>query len=194
MVIRIVFITPCSRPENLPALYESIRNQQFYLWLICYDAESFTPMFTHDIRVIEMCIPSACWGYQQRNTCLDYLKAKRVEAWVAFLDDDTLLNAQYVSRMQEIISGLPGHKIGVIVSQQVTREVIRHIDPEKVKEGHIDMAQYCLHTSLIADRRFIERRCADGAFIEGLYFDRRKQFVIVNEVLTYYNRLKWPVV
>jgi hypothetical protein len=176
-------VTPCSRPENLQKLYESIKSygdKEKIWWYIVYDAEQGERKFKHIPWVREFWLDKKLAGYPQRNLALSIIE----EGWVWVLDDDNLLHPQLVKELENITD--PNVQ-GVLFKQQFNNGCERGIDP---RHCHIDQAQFVLKKELIVDKRYDEMYTADGKFLEELYNANKEKFIRIEKILCFYNRLR----
>jgi len=179
-------VTPCSRPENLPALEASLTPGAAWFdiaWMVLSDHGQY---------------PESVAGHAQRNRALDRI----MDGWVYFLDDDNLMHPALFERLYRRITRIPswylrgygsvgetGRARGYIFSQELGAGQ-RVAAPENVTVNRIDTAQFLLWRGLIGDLRFAEDRYeADGIFIETLYSQSPQSFEFIEEPLCYYNRL-----
>ena len=167
-------ITACSRPENLPLLEESLEpgKASFELrWLVI-----------HDTGEVESRV-----GNAQKNEALEMIDS----GWVYFLDDDNLIHPKFFPAIAQAIHDGPGRR-GFIFSQDCNL-FIRRASPETVRVDRIDLAQFVLRRDLIGSWRFdLPTYNSDGMLIEGLYQKHAGEFTFIDQVLCYYNRLRWP--
>ena len=62
---------------------------------------------------------------------------------------------------------------------------------ESIKVCHVDQAQYLLKMDIIKSKRYIQKYEADGHFIEELFNAYSDRISVIDDVLCFYNRLKW---
>jgi hypothetical protein len=184
-------ITPCSKPQNLDLVYESIRENTDTLWHICFDLNHGIPIEVirrwHNVpntKVYVSSSPSAM-GNPERNLVL-FGGQIPDEDWVYFLDDDNLLVPRFAETMRNLESQFVD-KEGFIF-EQFCQFGIRVVD---VRVGCIDQAQYILKRKFIGENRFEMKYEADGLMITKLYGEHPEKFEIINQPLCHYNRLKW---
>jgi len=93
--MKITIITSCTRPENLPKLYESIEFEHVHKWIIIYDTsqgKEYTWRYKKDNRILEAeCPHQGVLGYAQKNFGLKFVKG----GMVYFLDDDTIMHPNF---------------------------------------------------------------------------------------------------
>jgi len=194
--MNLAIITPCSRPENLRRMCENINNigsdaqgSVKIFWYIVHDAENPAKC---DIGCYTntMAIKGGVSGNLQRNLALDRLiRSRKLSFWVYFLDDDNIMHPNFVPELRKAVETYPSAK-GFIFSQELPAGGIRISEHDSVKVCHIDQAQYCLHTDLIGNNRFVQQYEADGIFIEKIYKENPGEIVILPQVMSYYNFLR----
>lgn len=205
-------ITPCTRPENLQRIGESIKySQQF-------DQDIHIEWHIHVDRSVHNIIHNHCdlefrkrdWvhltrshmtgmaGHVHRNSYLiqnewrNRIEGPGVAAeWVMSLDDDNILHPYlipWLAANKEF-----ANQFGGLIFDQVHKngDLRLKADPEIVTVGNIDTAQYMFRAGMAYGCRFDETKYdADGVFIEDLYQRYKDQFLIVNQPLCYYNYLR----
>ncbi len=179
--MKLTIITPCSRPENLQKIKESINVK--CTWIICYDSDKEIKNFDDD-WIIEIFTKGGIAGKKQVNHALDYVDK---DSWVYVLDDDNLLHHKFNI---DLFSRLSFYYNGFIFSQELPDGSIRIPSKDNIKVCHVDQAQYLLHMSLIGEKRFIQQYEADGIFIEQIYNEHADKILVTSEVLCYYNKLR----
>ena len=90
----LTIITPCSRPENLPAILKSIRLDKA-VWIIVYDTtkeRTYPRLFADEPRIREVdCASAGISGNAQRN----YGASLVEEGLIYFLDDDNIVHPHF---------------------------------------------------------------------------------------------------
>ncbi|MDE2099475.1 MAG: class I SAM-dependent methyltransferase [Patescibacteria group bacterium] len=198
-------ITPCSRPENLPQLAESLGSAPDYfrlVWWVVADGKTDTksirqklnqnPMF----RFIQLLVCRAkenVAGKAQINLVLDKIGNRQSatgNAWVWVLDDDNIAHPEFFRELHRILSANPALQ-GVAFAQLNRQGGVRTVGENTVVECGIDQAQFILRRDLIGDERYLIKYTADGEFAERLYKKNPAAWwLFCNEPLTYYNWLK----
>jgi len=93
--MKITIITSCTKPENLPKLYESIDFEQVDRWIIIYDTsngQEYTWQYKKDKRILEAeCPHKGVLGYAQKNFGLRFVN----KGSIFFLDDDTIMHPHF---------------------------------------------------------------------------------------------------
>lgn len=176
-------ITPCSRPENLIKISESINiPKESYRWIIVYDSEqpidnSLTPengeCYHHKNN-------NSISGNSQRNFALSLVEG----GYVYFNDDDTLLHPDLWDNIKDIsdvdfISFMQNHKNGSL-----------RLMGNNINVGHVDSHNFIVNHNIIGDTLWnIERYDADGYFAVEC-FSKSKNKIWLDKVLSTYNLLR----
>lgn len=208
MMDPIVIITPCSRPENLPRISESI-DLKTCRWFIVFDAETVPETCLLYPNTVYLAIKGGISGNMQRNRALDEIPSP---AWVYILDDDNILHPAFIKSITRLIKSHQKRRAFVFSQDVIHQHRIRHITPNRIsvgnikllyitlRQGHItpnrismgniDQAQYIIHTDLIGTYRYEQTYTADGTFVENIYKIYPKKFLITKQILAYYNYLR----
>ena len=177
----LTIVTPCSRPENLPRIAESITGPA--RWIVVVDSAVVQGKVEQPgAEVIYHSEPGSVAGHAQRNAALDLIDS----GWVYFLDDDNIMHPDFWTLFdwldEDDETGM------VLVGQDVngTRRV-----PERIGIGLVDMAQLVVRRELIGDLRFPAHFYeADGMMIGALVRRHAAKVQLVRDVLSYYNGLR----
>ena len=184
---RISIITPCTRPENLMRLKESIPFEYVHEWIIVYDASTMIPLF-HDDRIREYaCKGHSIAGNIQRNYGMDRVTGD----YVYFLDDDTIMHPDMASFLPTIE---PNH---IYTFDQVRSDTefpyTERLKGNKIELFHIDTAMFLIDTSLCKGIRWtVDEYTADAIFITECYSNHPTSWIYIDRVLSYYNYLTLP--
>lgn len=181
-------VTPCSRPENLAKMCDSIdalRPLFDVAWWVIFDLAACDPVDVDDAITDAVYVPSSQWGAGQRNHALDRIE----DGWVYFLDDDNLIHPNFFE-LKQLIADNP-EKRAFAFAQKHVDGWVREVAPETMKVNHIDMAQVLIRRDLIGDERFpLPFYNADGRFIQAIYDRSPDEWLLVNKVMCYYNALR----
>jgi glycosyltransferase involved in cell wall biosynthesis len=198
--MEINIITRCTRIDNLYKVKESIFNNQNFIinWYVIFDTSVIKEI---DGDVLSMLYQNNCnirfvngqsgdFGHQLINMCIDDIKS----GFVYVLDDDNIIHENFYDTLYEYITNNPDKK-GFIFNQKVggvdfSGLDIRIASPENTKVQSIDMSQFILSRDLIGENRLgVMNYMADGIFIENLFNENKDDFIFINEILCYYNKL-----
>lgn len=194
-------ITRCTRTKNLLQIKDSIfKNVSIEVkWYLIFDTSSIKDIDANLLSKIQdknTIIKyyngfSGDYGHNLINITIDEIES----GWIYILDDDNILHENFIDNL---IPHFTSNYQGIIFSQFVggkdfTGLNVRDAIPENIKVQKIDMAQFILKRELIANKRLktFEYK-ADGYFIEELYKENPDKFLILNEVLSYYNYFQSP--
>lgn len=190
--MKITFITPCSRPENINSVHTSIfdsapKGLDTNL-VVVIDADSVKDfrspdsMFKTDFYVKSGGIS----GNPQRNTGLDIIK----NGYVAFLDDDNIMHHAFLERVESLLDSK--YNKALVVNQAFKNGTVRlRTTPENIGIGHVDSAQVVLPRRFIGNIRWIPSAyVADGIFIKEVFDQQPDKFIFLDEAVSYYNYLR----
>lgn len=182
---RLVVVTPCSRPENLPRVRASLDFDHVTTWYIVYDTSQrpYKKRYEDDPKVVELACadPYSINGNSQRNIALHSI----AEGMVYLLDDDNAIHPDFW-RLWEICEP------GKIYTFDMVRE-----DGNVQKGDHpvphdIDSSQCLFDARLMGPTRFVPPVYhADGIFLYNLCRNHRRDWVYVPQVAAFWNRLRW---
>lgn len=175
-------ITPCSRPENLLKISESINiPKENYRWIVVCDSvslpdEKLIPRnceiyFYKDLKSIS--------GNSQRNFALDLINSD----YIYFNDDDTLIHPN----LWENIKNLDNDFISF---EQLHKSGQYRLSSNMIKVGYIDSHNFMISYDILGNTRFIiDRYDADGYFAEEC-FSKSKKPIHILKPLSVYNQLR----
>jgi len=175
-------ITPCSRPENLRIISESINiPKENYRWIVVYDGLNLE---NKDL------IPDNCEFYyhknlnsksgnDQRNFALNLIN----NGHVYFNDDDTTLHPDLWENINNLTEDF-------IHFKQNNKNGTLRLHSEIIKVGHIDSHNFIVSNNIIGNHRWdIGKYDADGYFAIEC-FNNSKSKIYINKVLSIYNNLR----
>ena len=99
--MKLSIITPCSRPHNLPIIYNSILslNTDNVEWLVIFDSDEIDNRIMMYQENIPIRLFNIRRGYgkggTQRNYGLDYCSGD----WIYYLDDDNLIHSELYNKI-----------------------------------------------------------------------------------------------
>jgi hypothetical protein len=175
-------ITPCSRPENLLKISESINlPKENYRWIVVCDSDSLPndDFIPYNCEIYHHKDLNSISGNGQRNYALKMVQ----KGYVYFNDDDTILQPN----LWEEIKNLDHDFISF---QQANQDGSTRLTGNNISIGHIDSHNFILSIKCIQDTRWILNRYdADGVFANEC-FKKAKNHIYIPKILSVYNSLK----
>lgn len=175
-------ITPCSRPENLIQISESINiPKENYRWIVVFDLEILP-----DLKLI----PDNCEYYLHKNSNSTSGNSQRnfalnliTDGYIYFNDDDTLLHSELWENIKDLendfISFMQENKNGTL-----------RLVGKNIRVGQIDSHNFIVHSSIVGNIRWVlDKYDADGYFASEC-FNRSKNYKHINMILSTYNLLR----
>jgi len=169
--VRLHVLTAVTRPENLPALEESIRRAE--------ERARHVDLVWHQRHDPDR---EHVGGQAVKNQMLDGI----ADGWVCVLDDDTVMHNHFLRKIEFTITRDPALE-AVVVSQKRTTGVVLKASPDNAVLGKIDAGQAVLRRDLIGDERIPETYAGDGLWLEALLADAYVQYL--PDVLSLHNVL-----
>lgn len=175
-------ITPCSRPENLLKISESINfPSENYRWLVVFDSYEFPnkELIPNNCEIFLHKNPLSIAGHSQRNFAIDLI----TDGYVYSNDDDTMIHPDLWDNIKNLDSDF-------ISFSQLNKNGSLRISGDKIIVGHIDSHNFIVKKSLIGDTRYIiDKYDADGYFAMECY-EKTKLITYINKPLSIYNLLR----
>lgn len=174
-------ITPCSRPQNLHRISESINiPRDRYRWIVVYDG--------FELPSKEL-IPSNCEihcyhddqsvvGHQQRNYAMNIITKGHIYS----NDDDTLIHSQLWENIKDLENDL-------ITFNQVFADYSPRLIDQVVQVCHVDSHNFIFSKELSDGLSFVNLYEGDGIFANECY-NRSKSYIHIPKVLSVYNALR----
>jgi hypothetical protein len=173
-------ITPCSRPDNLIKIFESINiPRENHRWIIVIDGEepSVKPEFPKNAEVYWHKEPLSIVGNGQRN----YALGKINSGYLYFLDDDTILHPDLWETVNNINSDFIHFDQGFVNG---TKRIGGNIAVNAIDSGSV-----IIDSSIVKGLLWkIEVYAADGYYIRAAS-KRAKTPVYIPKILSVYNKL-----
>lgn len=172
-------ITPCSRPENLQKIAQSINiPKEWYRWIVVFDAET-VPDINIDAELYAIKDSKSTSGNAQRNYGLDQVTSGHVY----FNDDDTTLHPELWDSIKDLDNDF-------ISFRQVWKSGALRLTGFNVSLNNIDSHNFITSNCLIGDTRWVlDRYDADGLFAYECR-QRSKTYRYIDRILSVYNSLK----
>ena len=191
-----IFITICSRPEYLNYINDDIENQKNnnYKWIICFDSDIIPDVEFKNKNVIFLNYKKKqeeITNYAGLNYVFDYIQKNKIDGYIHVIDDDNTIYPDYMNELNNVINS----NLRFIYYQQNYYDNTMRFDcrTKEIREGHIDMAQVCFHTSIIEDTRYLTNKyLADGIFYASIFtkvLNNKAQWTIIKKPLCFYNAL-----
>jgi hypothetical protein len=188
----LTIITPCSRPENLKEMRESIDFDRIDKWIIVHDTTKTGGIFSTSLnhpKIIElghMSPPGTCSGNSQRNLALSLFHG----GMVYFLDDDNIIHPNF----WKLVPMFKEDRFYTFDQQRwdefvATPGGIFKGDTPRLQK--IDTAQYVIPFSMRSHWKEDDYK-ADGLFIEDVFTRNKSAHVYIPIVASYYNYLRRP--
>lgn len=185
----LVVVTPCSRPENLELVKDSLDFTRIEAWHVIYDTRHapFVRRFEGHPQIIESeCTADGIAGHQIRNQFLDGLDRDNPvgnrNKLVYFLDDDNTVHPSFWS-LELGTSGV------WTFDMQYADGSVRRGDTPLVNQ--IDTAQFVFSSDIARGLRYDATAYnADGFFVEEIWKRNRDAWTYTPVVAATYNRLR----
>jgi len=177
-------ITPCSRPQNLQKLKESIEFQSVRIWYIVYDT-SKTPLvkqFEDNSQIVELGVDQCSYGGPQRNCALELVPDSDL---IYFLDDDNIVHSAFWTLF-------PKFDLDHIYTFDLEKHskkgtsILKGGNPKKL---HIDTAQFVIPKKLLGTSRWRHGKMGDGHLMEEMHSKHKDKFVYINTIASYWNKI-----
>jgi len=175
-------ITPCSRPENLHKVSESINiPKENYRWIVVFDLESLpdNELIPNNCEYYTHKNHNSISGNSQRNYALSLVN----KGHVYFNDDDTTIHPELWENIEDLNNDF-------ISFTQLNKNGSLRLTGENINVGHIDSHNFIVSNKIIGDTIFqLHRYDADGYFA----VDCKKNSinpVIIYKPLSVYNLLR----
>jgi hypothetical protein len=175
-------ITPCSRPENLLKISESINiPKQNYRWIVVYDMDKLPN---------KKLIPENCEshlyseigsvvGHAQRNYAINMVR----DGYIYFNDDDTTIHPELWSNIKDI-------ECDFISFIQLEKNGNLRLMGDTIEVSKIDSHNFIVKREIVGESKFIiDKYDADGYFAKECYIKSNcKKYL--NKPLSIYNNLR----
>lgn len=187
-------VTPVTRPENLPAMLDSILTAKEGVdvevkWWLIFDKPADFELksewwrgvpFVHAEKVYTADSRNM-WGGPQRNRAYDLI----TDGFVTSVDDDNAVHPDYF----RAVSLYMGRPVGLLYGQQFLDGGVKVFECEDLLR-HFEHSMMTVHHSLIGDVRMPGTHDCDKQFARPIFEKHRDLFLIMPHVLCYYNWLR----
>jgi hypothetical protein len=185
---KIVIITPCSRPQNLTKIKESIDLSKIKRWYISYDCQDnkmeYVQRYPNEPKIKELkCTTKSMSGNGPRNMALDEIaKNETGDRLIYFLDDDTTLHPDMLKK---------DFKMDTVYTWDMERYGAPYVGNNPTI-GFIDTGHALIDMNIIGENRWRDTYDADGVFITNILNNNKEKWVYIPETLAIYNHLNSP--
>jgi len=187
---KITIITPCIRPENLLKIQESIDFDYVDNWYIIYDGTKISELPNllekHDKIKEYIYVGEGISGNPQRNYALDLIETQ--DTYLYFLDDDNIIHRDFYSLLDKLEPG----RIYTF-DQSRPNNVYPYkelLTGDNIEIYNIDTAMFLIDFNLCKNIRWeIDKYNADGYYIKECYEKNKDNWIYVNKIMSYYNKL-----
>jgi len=175
-------ITPCSRPENLHKISQSINiPKENYRWIIVFDFDELPNknLIPNNCETYLFRDPKSIAGHGQRNFALELIDYGHIYS----NDDDTLLH----QNLWENIKNLNNDFISFRQNNKLNN---LRLEGDKIMVNHIDSHNFIFSKNICKKIKFDKTSyAADGIFAEECY-KNSKTPIHLPIVLSVYNSLR----
>lgn len=174
-------ITPCSRPENLHTIANSINiPRENYRWIVVFDLtdlpdEKIIPKNCEAYKYVNA---ESCYGHQQRNFALDLITHGHIYS----NDDDTILHKDLWESIKDLNNDF-------ITFNQSTKDGHPRLINSGVGIGSVDSHNFIFEKQIAKGLKFVNDYCADGIFAVRCH-ENAKSPIHLNKILSVYNSLR----
>jgi hypothetical protein len=177
---KITIITPCSRPENIKKIKESINFEYIHNLIIVYDGKCVNKIHGFSEPQIKEYIftdESSIKGTSQRNHGLSFVN----NGYIYFLDDDNFIHPNFYILLHFIEPGK------VYTFNQERKYKI--LQGNNIKVCKMDTAMFLIDNSLAKHILWKNNHIHDGEYISYIHSLYPDKFIWINEILCFYNKI-----
>jgi hypothetical protein len=176
-------ITPCSRPENLHTISQSINiPKENYRWIVIFDMDNLPAqnLIPENCETYLHRNPISITGHAQRNFAIEKID----QGFIYSNDDDTIIHPELWANIQDKTD------YDFIHFQQENLDGSIRLYSNVIEVEQIDSHNFIFKVDLLEDTKWhIDRYNADGYIAKEIYA-RSKHPLYLNKVLSTYNSLK----
>jgi hypothetical protein len=172
-------ITPCSRPENLQVISESINiPAQNYRWIVVFDGFTYEDI-PNNCEAYCIKDSNSIFGNAQRNFAIDLV----TEGHLYFNDDDTIIQPNLWDEIKDKESDFISFK-------QSNKDGSLRLEGIEIYTNFIDSHNFIVSHKCVKDTRWdLNRYDADAIFAMEC-FKKAKESLYIPKILSVYNSLK----
>lgn len=174
-------VTPCSRPQNLHTIANSINiPRENYRWIVVFDGDLLpdSELIPNNCEIYTYTHPESRVGHYQRNFALDMIESGHVY----FNDDDTIIHPE----LWQNISALNND---FITFNQNNKDGSARLHNRPVSVCNVDSHNFIFDVEISKGIRFTNLYEGDGIFAQEVV-TKSKSYVHLPIVLSVYNSLR----
>lgn len=195
----IVFITRCTRPENLSIIADSMKPalDSGHFWKIIFDTHILKNIetkylnFLNDISCEYYFRGSKPGAFAHDN--VNWIIENKVNSgqWINVIDDDNVLHPDLIPYFEKIKTDAKAIIVDQFVDHPLFGQKRRIAVPSHAVMGYVDMAQLIIDRDFILQENggFDHRYEGDGTVIETLHTKFPEKFLFENQILSYLNHI-----
>jgi glycosyltransferase involved in cell wall biosynthesis len=185
--LKLNIITPCSRPDNLPRLKDSIQFDKIHMWYIVYDTSrdrKYTKQFLGHPKITELeCSDIGIAGHPMRNFAIKQIN----DGLIYNLDDDNIMHPGFWTLLPMMDTGNFYTFDQVNHSSFGTDGILKG---NTLKVQKIDTAQFVVPKALVETIEFQKDNYkADGEYIIEVNKKNPGRHIYFPVLASYYNYL-----
>jgi len=169
-------ITPCSRPENLKAISESIPKES--RWIAVFDGTELPEIIPSNCEMHCIKDVNSIYGNAQRNYALDLV----TEGHIYFNDDDTIIHPDLWDEVKD-------KDADFISFKQANKDGSLRLEGNEIIPNFIDSHNFIVSAKCVNTRWILDRYDADAYFAMDCY-KNAKESLYIPKILSIYNYLK----
>jgi len=175
----VYIVTPCSRPENLLQIKESIPEE--CKWIVAYDDSCNTEMMLDGvINCTGLNIKNSPYGHTIRNWVLDNYKFEDGD-WIYYLDDDNIIKEDWYNHIVDYLNS----DAAILTWGQLHGTGEERLDPNSNPEPFkIDTACFMVNWKHVKDIRWGVKSESDGQYAQDC---AKGRVIMIQHYLCYYN-------
>jgi hypothetical protein len=174
-------VTPCSRPQNLHLISNSINiPRDCYRWIVVFDGNEppTKNLIPDNCEIYCFQDKDSAYGHYQRNYALELIK----DGYVYFNDDDTILHRNLWDNIRMLENDF-------ITFNQLHQNGMPRLTSPIIEVGQVDSHTFIFKRELSGDLKFLNAYVADGIFATELS-KRAKNPIHLVKFLSVYNSLR----
>jgi hypothetical protein len=173
-------ITPCSRPDNLQVISESINiPKENYRWLVVFDSTEIPANVPNNCEAYCIKDNNSIYGNAQRNFGIDLV----TKGHVYFNDDDTIIQPTLWDEIND------KDYADFISFKQSNKDNTLRLEGKEIAINYIDSHNFITSLESINTRWVLDRYDADAVFAIECY-KNAVETLYIPKVLSVYNSLK----